>query len=109
MKYNIPIQRFILIFSLLFGGLSGQVQTAWFADGDQGEVYGPYPMWQAKFMVNQLTKNPACKINLEIEPDARFGNQDDHGRENGCTRLSVFRLSMAGSIVCRSLTFLIEN
>ena len=53
----------------MFGGLSGQVQTAWFADGDQGEVYGPYPMWQAKFMVNQLTQNPACKINLEIEPE----------------------------------------
>lgn len=49
--------------------ICSQAQTAWFADGYHGGVYGHYPMWQAKFMVDKLTENPGWKINLEIEPE----------------------------------------
>ena len=44
-------------------------QTAYFADGYHGGIYGHYPMWQARFMVEKLSENPAWKINLEIEPE----------------------------------------
>ena len=44
-------------------------QTAYFADGYHGGVYGHYPMWQAKFMVDKLNEIPGWKINLEIEPE----------------------------------------
>ncbi len=55
------------VFSAL--AVFSQAQTAWFADGYHGGVYGHYPMWQAKFMVEKLTENPGWKINLEIEPE----------------------------------------
>lgn len=44
-------------------------QTAWFADGYHGGIYGHYPQWQARFMVEQLEKHPDWAINLEIEPE----------------------------------------
>lgn len=44
-------------------------QTAWFADGYHGGIYGHYPLWQARFMVDHLTKNSDWAINLEIEPE----------------------------------------
>ena len=46
-----------------------QAQQSWFADGYHGGVYGHYPMWQAKFMLDQLKANPGWAINLEIEPE----------------------------------------
>ncbi|MCF7973129.1 MAG: hypothetical protein K9N55_04910 [Phycisphaerae bacterium] len=48
---------------------ASQAQTAYFADGYHGGIYGHYPMWQAKFMVDKLTEYPDWKINLEIEPE----------------------------------------
>lgn len=54
---------------LMIAGLSLQAQQAWFADGYHGGIYGHYPMWQAKFMVDQLKENPGWAINLEIEPE----------------------------------------
>jgi alpha-mannosidase len=60
----------LLIWGLLIVGFSSaQGQKAWFADGYHGGVYGHYPMWQASFMVSELTKNPGWSINLEIEPE----------------------------------------
>ncbi|WP_323402112.1 glycoside hydrolase family 38 C-terminal domain-containing protein [Proteiniphilum sp.] len=44
-------------------------QTAWFTDGYHGGIYGHYPIWQARFMVEQLEKHPDWAINLEIEPE----------------------------------------
>jgi alpha-mannosidase len=44
-------------------------QGAYFADGYHGGIYGHYPMWQAKFMVDKLIEFPNWKINLEIEPE----------------------------------------
>jgi len=46
-----------------------QAQTAYFIDGYHGGVYGHYPRWQTRFMVEQLMKHPDWKINLEIEPE----------------------------------------
>lgn len=47
----------------------GYGQKAYFADGYHGGIYGHYPMWQAKFMVDKLLEHPNWKINLEIEPE----------------------------------------
>ncbi|MEQ9440851.1 MAG: glycoside hydrolase family 38 C-terminal domain-containing protein [Cyclobacteriaceae bacterium] len=44
-------------------------QTAYFIDGYHGGIYGHFPRWQTRFMVDQLTENPDWKINLEIEPE----------------------------------------
>lgn len=44
-------------------------QTAYFVDGYHGGVYGHYPRWKTKFIVDQLRKHPEWKINLEIEPE----------------------------------------
>lgn len=61
--------RYFLLGILLLGGLFTQAQTAYFADGYHGGIYGHYPMWQARFMVEKLTEIPDWKINLEIEPE----------------------------------------
>ena len=53
----------------MIAGFSLQAQQAWFADGYHGGIYGHYPKWQAKFMVDQLKANPGWVINLEIEPE----------------------------------------
>lgn len=54
---------------LLITGFSLQAQQAWFADGYHGGIYGHYPLWQTRFMVEQLEKHPHWAINLEIEPE----------------------------------------
>ncbi len=48
---------------------SGFAQDAWFTDGYHGGVYGHYPHWQAKFMVDKLNQYADWAINLEIEPE----------------------------------------
>jgi Alpha-mannosidase len=57
-----------LLISLLVG-MASHAQQAWFADGYHGGIYGHYPMWQARFMVDQLKQHPDWAINLEIEPE----------------------------------------
>ncbi|MFS8617489.1 MAG: glycoside hydrolase family 38 C-terminal domain-containing protein [Solitalea sp.] len=42
---------------------------AYFVDGYHGGIYGHYPDWQTRFMVDQLTRHPDWKISLEIEPE----------------------------------------
>jgi len=44
-------------------------QTAYFADGDHGGVYGHYPPTFTQFMVDSLRAHPDWKLNLEIEPE----------------------------------------
>lgn len=65
-KYRLSV--FILIGFLLME-MSVLSQTAWFTDGYHGGIYGHYPQWQARFMVEQLEKHPDWAINLEIEPE----------------------------------------
>ena len=47
----------------------GISQTAYFADGYHGGIYGHYPDWTTRFMVDMLKQHPRWKINLEIEPE----------------------------------------
>ena len=44
-------------------------QQAYFVDGYHGGVYGHYPRWKTRFIVEELRKHPDWKINLEIEPE----------------------------------------
>ena len=67
--YSKKTYRYLLVSILSFCGFFAQGQTAYFADGYHGGVYGHYPIWQAKFMVDKLNANPDWKINLELEPE----------------------------------------
>lgn len=67
-NYQLVIK--LALFFLFLGAVKPvSAQTSWFIDGYHGGVYGHYPMWQAKFMVDHLTSNPDWKICLEIEPE----------------------------------------
>ena len=46
-----------------------QSQQAYFADGYHGGVFGHYPAWVTRFMMDELTKHPEWRIHLEIEPE----------------------------------------
>ena len=48
---------------------SGMSETAYFADGYHGGVYGHYPDGYTRFLVDMLKEHPRWKINLEIEPE----------------------------------------
>jgi alpha-mannosidase len=65
-----PLFKAFLAFSL---GLTmvnaAKAQTAYFVDGFHGGVYGGYPVWDTRFIVDMLNKHPDWKINLEIEPE----------------------------------------
>ena len=64
------IKRLVVLgFCLVLGVGVSYAQTAYFVDGYHGGVYGHYPRWQTRFMVEQLQKHPEWKINLEIEPE----------------------------------------
>ena len=72
MKSKIYFQRLSLYVCLIITLAAANFacgQQAYFADGYHGGVYGHYPMWQAKFMVDKLNDIPGWKINLEIEPE----------------------------------------
>lgn len=58
-----------ILFCFLLVKIPVLSQTAWFTDGYHGGIYGHYPQWQARFMVEQLEKHPGWAINLEIEPE----------------------------------------
>lgn len=57
------------ILSLLCLTAAVRGQTAFFADGYHGGVYGHYPQGYTRFIVDTLKQHPAWKINLEIEPE----------------------------------------
>jgi alpha-mannosidase len=69
MKKGKAYQNLFILIALLLSVTPAQAQISWFADGYHGGVYGSYPMWQAKFMVDKLTEIPGWAINLEIEPE----------------------------------------
>lgn len=43
--------------------------TTYYIDGYHGGVWGHYPDWNTRFMVDMLKKHPYWNINLEIEPE----------------------------------------
>lgn len=69
MSTSKSLKRNLLLSILLLGGWTINAQQAWFVDGYHGGVYGHYPEWQARFMVDKLTEIPDWKISLEIEPE----------------------------------------
>ncbi|MEX2594492.1 MAG: glycoside hydrolase family 38 C-terminal domain-containing protein, partial [Anditalea sp.] len=62
-------QVFLIIVFFMLLTTQSFSQKAYFIDGYHGGVYGHYPDWNTRFMVEMLAKNPDWKINLEIEPE----------------------------------------
>ncbi|MBT28629.1 MAG: hypothetical protein CMO01_03130 [Thalassobius sp.] len=54
---------------MVFTSIYASAQQAYFVDGYHGGVYGHFPEWQTRFMVDQLNAHPDWKISLEIEPE----------------------------------------
>jgi alpha-mannosidase len=50
-------------------GQHASAQAAYFIDGYHGGIWGHYPDWNTRFMVDLLRKNPDWKINIELEPE----------------------------------------
>jgi len=44
-------------------------QQSYFADGYHGGIYGHYPLWKTKFIVDKFNEHPEWKIGLEIEAE----------------------------------------
>lgn len=61
--------RTLVMLAAVCLGSAGLSETAYFADGYHGGVYGHYPDWNTRFMVDGLAQHPHWKINLEIEPE----------------------------------------
>ena len=61
----------LLIFTGLFSQAQAQSQSqaAYFTDGYHGGIYGHYPYWVTRFIIDELTKHPEWRIHLEIEPE----------------------------------------
>ena len=59
------------LLSLVLGvfAASAGAQTAYFADGFHGGIYGHYPPTFTQFIVDSLRAHPDWKLNLEIEPE----------------------------------------
>lgn len=58
----------LVLFFMLFL-CRANAQTAWYIDGYHGGVWGHYPDWNTRFMVDMLNKHPDWKINIELEPE----------------------------------------
>lgn len=55
---------------LLFLAYSAaSAQNTYFIDGYHGGIWGHYPDWNTRFMVDMLQKHPYWKINVELEPE----------------------------------------
>jgi alpha-mannosidase len=59
----------VLAAALLLGGVKAFSQQAYYIDGYHGGVWGHYPDWNTRFIVDNLNKHPYWNINLEIEPE----------------------------------------
>ena len=69
MKFKLYKTLFIAVaFTVAFGKVAS-AQTAFYIDGYHGGIWGHYPDWNTRFMVETLKKNPKWKINLELEPE----------------------------------------
>lgn len=67
---RLSLSCLILTIAMQLTAASGaQAQQVYFIDGYHGGVWGHYPDWNTRFMVDQLLSNPDWKINIEIEPE----------------------------------------
>ncbi|WP_224746639.1 glycoside hydrolase family 38 C-terminal domain-containing protein [Mucilaginibacter rigui] len=55
--------------SLMLCGVKAFSQQAYYIDGYHGGVWGHYPDWNTRFILDNLNKHPYWNINLEIEPE----------------------------------------
>jgi alpha-mannosidase len=72
MKNNLPIKNLRLTILLLFCfvlPLCANAQDTYYIDGYHGGVWGHYPDWNTRFIVDMLKKHLYWNINLEIEPE----------------------------------------
>ena len=63
------IRFFIVIVLSLYSAMGALTQQVYFADGYHGGIYGHYPLWKTKFIVDEFFEHPVWKIGLEIEPE----------------------------------------
>ncbi|MBE9585806.1 glycosyl hydrolase [Mucilaginibacter sp. JRF] len=63
------IKLFCAAIAFACAGVNAHAQQAYFIDGYHGGIWGHYPDWNTRFMVDMLNKHPYWKINLEIEPE----------------------------------------
>jgi alpha-mannosidase len=59
----------VLAATLMLGSAKAFSQQAYYIDGYHGGVWGHYPDWNTRFIVDNLNKHPYWNINLEIEPE----------------------------------------
>lgn len=59
----------VLAVAFMLGGVKAFSQQAYYIDGYHGGVWGHYPDWNTRFIVDNLNKHPYWNINLEIEPE----------------------------------------
>jgi alpha-mannosidase len=64
---KLPHLFFVLVICFCYTKVSAQ--TAYYIDGFHGGIWGHYPDWNTRFMVDMLKKNPDWKINIELEPE----------------------------------------
>lgn len=74
MKKHLPIRGLKRLAIIAAVGLSTPLfaqsqDTTYYIDGYHGGVWGHYPDWNTRFMVDMLKKHPYWNINLEIEPE----------------------------------------
>ncbi len=93
-----PAVKIVVFLILLFQ--SADAQQAYFADGYHGGVYGHYPRWKTRFIVEELRKHPAWKINLEIEPETW-----DSVRDYDPAAYAEFKKVLTDSMTSRRIEF----
>ncbi|MGI4751445.1 MAG: glycoside hydrolase family 38 C-terminal domain-containing protein [Janthinobacterium lividum] len=63
-------RKFNAVFTILFWVCSPVfAQNTYYIDGYHGGVWGHYPDWNTRFLVDMLQKHPYWKINVELEPE----------------------------------------
>ncbi len=68
-RQNSMLRKAIVLLFLTFGSKMLVAQTAYFADGYHGGIWGHYPLGFTSYIVGALNKYPDWRVNLEIEPE----------------------------------------
>ncbi len=63
------MKNFLFILFVIGCAAGAWSQNAYFVDGYHGGVFGHYPTWVTRFMMDKLTQHPEWRIMLEIEPE----------------------------------------
>ena len=90
----------ILLFLLLRLTAPSAGQTAYFADGYHGGVYGHYPTTFTQYIVDTMNQHPEWRLNLEIEPETW-----DSARTNAPAAYEAFRALAADQSAAGRIEF----